>query len=515
MSPFARPFIRGGLMNILFIFSDSHNAAYTGCYGHALAETPALDRLAAAGTRFEHAYCNHPLCVPARASLFTGRYSHELGTWDNAFPWTGHAPAWPHAYKDAGVHLASIGKLDFQPDADHGLAEEILPKYRRSLDIHGLFRHEPRLPPRWQMHQDARAAGPREGLTEEKFDDYKMAQRAVEWLQRDRPLDRPWLLNVNFTMPHPSWPCPPELWKKWDARVKLDHLGAEFHERFERLHPYHRSFAHHSCGRYADIELIRRNLAAYLAHLEIMDRNVGRVLDGLAAAGLAEETLVLYASDHGENCGAHRIWSKMNLYQESIRVPLLASGPGVREGCVEHSPVSLLDVFPTCAEAQGVARPAGARGISLWGQLRGDAGAARNRFVYTEFHGNGMPGAACAVTDGRVKYVACSNARPMLFEISYDAHEMRDLAADLPDAPHTKELLAQGQAWLKEALGGETPESIDARAKRDQAALRKRMEADGTLAAEIFKRGYERRADKLVPRPEFVPAGQKPYGEPL
>jgi len=231
-------------MNTVFILTDQHNPFFTGCYGHRLAETPALDSIAARGTRFQYAYCNSPLCVPARAALFTGRYVFENGCWDNALPWNGCMRGWPHFLRERSVQLTTIGKLDFQPGVDHGIGQELLAGHRSSRDIHGLFRHEPDNPPRWSEYQSMQRSGPRTDLKEEDFNDYKVAQRAAEWLLSERPTDRPWVLNVNFVQPHPAWPCPPQLWEKWQARVRIEDLEPKYFEPFEKLHPYHQSLTH-------------------------------------------------------------------------------------------------------------------------------------------------------------------------------------------------------------------------------------------------------------------------------
>ena len=106
-------------MNLLFIMSDEHQRNVTGCYGHPIVQTPNLDRLAARGTRFTHAYTNCPICVPCRASLGTGRYVHQIGHWDNAFPYYGAAPAWGHRLQEQGLHAASIGKLRYRRAEDN------------------------------------------------------------------------------------------------------------------------------------------------------------------------------------------------------------------------------------------------------------------------------------------------------------------------------------------------------------------------------------------------------------
>ena len=108
-------------MNVVFILSDQHNPFFSGCYGNSITRTPAIDSIAERGVRFENAYCASPLCVPTRGAMFTGRYVHEVGTWDNALAWTGAPSGWSHHFRDSGVGLTTVGKLDFKPDVDHGI----------------------------------------------------------------------------------------------------------------------------------------------------------------------------------------------------------------------------------------------------------------------------------------------------------------------------------------------------------------------------------------------------------
>ena len=117
--------------NLIIILSDQHNPRVMGCAGHALAKTPNIDALAARGTRFSSAYTNCPICVPARASLATGRYVHEIRFWDNAIAYRGTPAAWGHRLMEKGHRAVSIGKLHYQ-DGDprrNGFDEEILPMH--------------------------------------------------------------------------------------------------------------------------------------------------------------------------------------------------------------------------------------------------------------------------------------------------------------------------------------------------------------------------------------------------
>ena len=114
--------------NVLFILSDEHSRRVLGCYGHKMIRTPNLDRLAARGVRFADAYTNSPICVPARASLATGRYPHQIRFWDNGIAYDGSVPTWHHRLRQAGHEVTSIGKLHFRSaDDDNGFSQEIMP----------------------------------------------------------------------------------------------------------------------------------------------------------------------------------------------------------------------------------------------------------------------------------------------------------------------------------------------------------------------------------------------------
>ena len=117
-------------MNLLVIMDDEHNKKVTGYSGHPIVKTPNLDRLAARGMVFESAYSSSPICVPARAAFATGRYVHDNGCWDNAIAYDGSIPSWAHVLRDAGHHVASIGKLHYTGDEiDGGFSEQIIPMH--------------------------------------------------------------------------------------------------------------------------------------------------------------------------------------------------------------------------------------------------------------------------------------------------------------------------------------------------------------------------------------------------
>ncbi|MDP6042518.1 MAG: sulfatase-like hydrolase/transferase, partial [Candidatus Latescibacteria bacterium] len=167
-------------MNVVFIFSDRHTATFSGCYGNAVTRTPHLDSLAERGVRFENAYCLSPTCAPARASMMSGRYIHEIGAWCNSFPYTGVPRGWGHEFADQGVLYTTVGKLDLSPEADRGIEDERLASLRSSRDVTTLFREETQ--PRFPYIRKFCETGPAETL--KAYDkDIRVAEEAARWLR--------------------------------------------------------------------------------------------------------------------------------------------------------------------------------------------------------------------------------------------------------------------------------------------------------------------------------------------
>ena len=200
--------------NLLFIISDQHNRDLLGSYGHPMVETPNLDRLAANGTRFTNAYTNCPICVPARASLATGRYVHQIGYWDNAFPYEGQVESWGHQLRDQGHRVDSIGKLHFsQVEDDHGFTEEIEPLHvvDGTGDVLGCIRDNP-------PSRDKRSEITRAGSGDSTYLQYDLrnADNACRWLAQYQDEEKPWVLFLSFVCPHPPYIAPVDLFECYD-----------------------------------------------------------------------------------------------------------------------------------------------------------------------------------------------------------------------------------------------------------------------------------------------------------
>jgi choline-sulfatase len=459
--------------NLLVLMSDEHNARVMGAAGHAPAQTPNLDRLAARGTRFGAAYTTSPICVPARAGFATGKYPHQIGYWDNADAYDGAVPSWHHALRSAGHRVVSIGKLHFRglPGDDHGFSEELLPMHvvEGLGDVKGLIRED--IPRRNGFDKLAKLAGP--GESPYTRYDRDIAARAQVWLHEEAPHDRPWALFVSFVCPHFPLIAPPEFYYRYPQdRIPLpkQYLPAQ-----RPSHPYLRDYdacVSYDAGFAGDHAKVRRAIAGYLGLVSFMDENVGKVLRALEDAGLTADTRVVYTSDHGDNVGARGLWGKSTMYEESAGVPLIIAGPDVLAGAQCATPVSHVDLFPFFLEALGVRPPRdGHLGKSPLGIA---AGQEPDRAVLCEYHAIGSTSGIFMLRKERWKYVHCVRYPPQLFDLRADPEELVDLAGE----PAHRATLAAMQVELRRHFD---PEQVDARAKRRQAELLAR--AGGRAAA--------------------------------
>lgn len=479
-------------MNVVFIFSDQHNPQFCGAYG-GITRTPNIDSIAASGTRFENAYTNSPLCVPSRASMFTSRYVHEIACWDNTFPYDGRVPGWGSYLKGKNVLLTTIGKIDFQPDADHGIEDERLANNRKSYDVVALYREPPAVP-RKKYHVpnnwDVAPRGPGEELKPEEA----VTAEAISWLKESRPSDRPWVLNINYQKPHSPWKPLPELYSYYRERVGK--LEDKYLQRLDELHEVDQAQSIHTCGYLYDEERVKNSHAGYHATVEEMDTHVGRILDTLKELGIREEVLLVYTSDHGEMARAHGAWEKCSLYEDSIKVPMIISGPGIPSGRVIQDPVSLIDVFPTINEALGNEPAAFSRGKSLVKLARDGRDDDRADYVFSESQANGRMAGSFTIRRGDWKLVEYVGYGPLLFNLKEDPNEMKNLAVLKPDDPMVGKKLQELRGILYSIC---SPEGVDLQARYDQNCIKEQLAQSGRLEKELERRGFREENGRLVP----------------
>ncbi len=447
--------------NMLYIISDQHNRNLLGCYGHPTVQTPNLDRLSEQGTRFTNAYTNCPICVPARASLATGRYVHQIGNWDNGHPYTGNAPSWHHRLREQGFNATSIGKLHFKGQGtDHGFTEEIEPLnvVDGTGDVLGSIREQP---PFRNKRPGIREAGPGDSTYLQY--DQRNADHAIKWLQEHREDQTPWCLFLSFVCPHPPYISPPDLYDiydpdelpmppQWRTEDWPDHPAMDYFRRFFTFDPQFPE------------AIVRQLNAAYYGVCTYLDSQIGRVLNTLDELELTDTTRIIYTTDHGEHMGGRGIYGKFTMYEESAAVPFLMAGPDVPAGKVVETPVSLVDSFPTILEAVGAQQTeddAELPGESLWSIAREED---RDRTVFSEYHAIGAQHGAYMLRNRQYKYIYHVNNPSQLFDTIDDPEECHDLA----QSPEHREVIENFERELRDLID---PEAMDTRAKTSQREM--------------------------------------------
>ena len=483
-------------MNLVCIVSDQHNAEFTGCYG-GRTRTPNLDRLAAGGTRFDAAYCTYPICAPSRASWFTGRYAHEIGCWDNATPYDGGRPDWGSFLRNQGVLLAATGKLDFTERGVASVEQPMTVKVRANWDVTGLFRDSPPVTRPGSVEQFWDAAPPAEAACASPDTEERITREAIRFLESGRPKDRPWVLAVQYYKPHPAWHPDPDRYRYHIERITP--LAPKYLQPVEDLPEVERGRSLWMAGYAHQPDRIAQVHAAYHAVVEGVDHHVGRVIEAVHANGLAGDTLIIYTSDHGEQARAHGAWGKISMYEDTLRVPLLIQGPGLAAGRVCRQPVSLLDLYPTVADAVGLRTPSFARGASLLALTDRRRGYPdRPDYAFAECHMFPRP-ASFAIRQGDWKLIDNLGAEPMLFNLAEDPGEMNDLVGE-----------GGASAAALDRLRGKLcdvcdPRALDRRARQDQRARMDELAATGRLDRELAKRGFVPSTSRLIPDPDKEP----------
>lgn len=408
--------------NVLLLITDQQSRFAQSAAGDEWARTPRLDSLSAAGVRFTRAYCAAPVCSPSRASLATGRPPHQTGVMANGMSWPGDMPEVCGHFLRHGYDVGWVGLRPGHPP-DSPRFELLLPE----------------------------GVGTRLGCES----DTAIADAAIRYLRRPGR-ERPFLLGVTLINPHDicywvmgqaadtagAGPLPP-----LPAGFEPARDEPEFIRRCRQRTHYG---PENTYTRDWNRDDWRRYLREYYALTERADAEVGRILDALGEAGLEEETLVAFTSDHGEGMARHRWVVKLMLWESVISVPLSLSWPGViPRGQVRGQLASGLDLLPTLCDYAGLPVPPGVVGRSLRGVVEEGDGAGRG-YVVTELHPDDgdLAFAARIVVSDRHKYAAFSEGHPreVLFDLEADPGETRNLAAD----PSWRQVLAAHRRHLRQ-----------------------------------------------------------------
>lgn len=400
--------------NILFLFTDQHNAGVLGCEGHPDIRTPNLDSLAAGGTRFSRAYCQDAVCTPSRCSLFTGLYPRTLGCLENADRSSvmEEVVSLPTALKASGYATAAFGKRHLHQACDNGWDLKASHLVKESPDDNYVQWVMKRgwgeafdwdWAAEWGRGAEGTAAEQREipfammsvresHLPEETTMEAWTKIRTVDFLKSRANSSQPFFCFSSFYRPHQPYTPLPRYYARFDrtrwgrgrnfgdgifAPPSLRESVGALPPIFQELHSGSNRIWRLDLARSKD-QIYRDYLAAYYALVEEIDDHVGDILRTLKESGLWENTLVIYASDHGDFVGAHGMVEKCasghNIYEDTLRVPLIFHQPGtVRAGVISHGLAELVDIYPTLAELCDLRMPSlkhPLQGTSLAGTLR-------------------------------------------------------------------------------------------------------------------------------------------------
>ncbi|MDM4015568.1 sulfatase family protein [Roseiconus lacunae] len=453
---------RNSRPNIIFIFSDDHAEHAISAYGSKVNQTPHLDRLAGEGARFTNSFVTNSICTPSRATLLTGQYSHLNGVpVFNRFDASRDTVA--KHLQAGGYHTGMIGKWHLGSDPV-GFDRWIV------LPGQGAYWNPTFLVPGHKLNIEGHCTDVTTDL-------------GIEFL-KTRPEGKPFFLMLHQKAPHRAWepdernkarfkdqviPEPDTLWDDYATRpaalpeneqtvandltrrdLKLEppaELKGRERNQWLRVKPTEVTV---EGKKLTGVELVKwkyqRYMQDYLACVQGVDDGVGRVLDYLDEADLADNTIVIYSADNGWYLGDLGMYDKRFMYEPGLRVPLIARGPGIKSGSTPAQFVANIDLAPTFLDLAGLPIPSFMQGRTLAPLLRGESPDDWRESVYYRYYHD--PGHH----NTRAHYGVRTKSHKLIFYWNKDAYEMFDIVNDpaeqynllFPDdEPKTPEVVAK------------------------------------------------------------------------
>ncbi|QDT79798.1 Choline-sulfatase [Gimesia maris] len=360
--------------NVLFIISDDLTATALSCYGNQVCQTPHIDSIAARGTRFTHAYCQATYCGPSRASFMSGYYPHASKAFGYVSPrsYIGDRPTWAQHFKNHGYYSARVSKIyhmGVPGDIEKGNDGTDDPaSWTERFNSQGPEWAAPGKGETLENNPDGKkpAVGGNTFVVVEAdgndlvHSDGKTARKAVELIEQHK--DEPFFLGVGFVRPHVPFVAPQSYFPPflpYSKHVLPEKVSGDWDD-IPRWGINYKT----SLNMKMDVRRQKKAVGGYLASVAYMDAQVGKVLDAVKRAGIEDQTIVIFTSDHGYHLGEHDFWAKVSLHEESAAVPLIISVPG-KQPAVCDSLVELLDLYPTISGQCGLQIPAGIQGKDL------------------------------------------------------------------------------------------------------------------------------------------------------
>ncbi|MFB6218746.1 MAG: sulfatase-like hydrolase/transferase, partial [Halobacteriaceae archaeon] len=372
--------------NVLVTMSDEHDPAVTGCYGDDTVETENIDALAERGVTFENCYTNSPLCAPARLSFTAGQYVSRCGAWSNDCWIPADTRTLPRVLNEAGYESVLAGKMHYDERRRYGFTELYDGPQNDAHKTGTLGRRAPDDESVQERSWLARSSDFYVGEDARHFDwDTEVTEEAGRFLREREPGDDPFFLLAGYIAPHFPLVAPFEYYRTYHGEVPLPEIPDGFLDdlptNYEQIR---RGFGVTEADHAGDKVRFGREL--YWAFVDWFDDRVGELLAALDDSAVAENTVVVYTSDHGEDKGDHGMWWKNCMYDHAARVPLVVSWPGRWTGGERLTEVcSLVDLVATIADVGGAAVPDQWDGDSLVGVLDGDADGWKD-FAVSEYY---------------------------------------------------------------------------------------------------------------------------------
>lgn len=421
--------------NILVIMSDEHNPTVLGSSGNSIIRTPHLDRLADQGITFTNHYTNSPLCVPCRLSFTAGKYVSRISAWSNS-NWLPAAdyPSIAHAMNGAGYESFLVGKMHFDPTRRYGFTEiggtlsnmhkKTGKGNRRDADDTSINTNS----------RDSRFAEFYTGNQSTILDrDREVTALGSQFLMNRKRSEKPFFMVAGYLAPHFPLIVPENYWKPYKDKIPMPHLPPG-HVESQPLNYQHLRKGFGVVE--TDPNLVKYGRELYYGLTQWLDDEIGQLLEALENSESADNTVVIYTTDHGENMGEHQLWWKNCMYEHSARIPLIIRWQQRWEGGqFRQQACSLVDVVQTILELGNADTPGDWNGHSLCSWMD-DAGAGWKDSAVSEYYAHNIASGYVMLRTGQYKYVYHTPpdthhpAERELYNLQDDPGEFVNLAGD-------------------------------------------------------------------------------------
>jgi len=445
-SAFSSAYSKDRKKNVLFISVDDMNNDL-GCYGHPIVKSPNIDRLASRGIAFANAYCQFPLSSPSRSSILTGMRPDKTRVFDLNYHFRQDFPditTLPQLFIENGYFVARVGKMYHYGNpgdiGTNGLDDKV--SWMERINPAGLDKTT--------LELDIINYTPNRGLgssmsylPDKKGKDYehtdgKVASETIKLLAQNK--EKPFFIAAGFYKPHTPWITPAKYFNLYKPeQISLPEISGETPKLYPELAlsstkpwPYFGITANQAL----ECKL------AYYAAISFVDSQIGRLLDALDSLGLAENTIVVFWSDHGYHLGEHGLWFKQSCFEQSAKNPLIISAPGMKKsGKICRRTVELVDIYPTLTVLTGLKPPADLEGFSLTPLLKNPAAKWKHP-AYTQVQRGNTPGHSVRTETWRYTEWGFGKMGNELYNEITDPQELNNLADDPQYADIVKEMKA-------------------------------------------------------------------------